>query len=63
MQILVVEDEPKVADALRDGLEAEHYDVTVERNGQDAFVRINRDAFDLVRLDLTLPLGLVSRAL
>ena len=53
--ILVVEDERKVADALREGLEAERYDVTVERNGHDAFVRINRDAFDLVLLDLGLP--------
>jgi len=55
MKILVVEDEWKVADALRAGLEAEHYDVTVERNGHDAFIRVNTDGFDLVLLDLTLP--------
>jgi DNA-binding response OmpR family regulator len=55
MQVLVVEDERKVADAIREGLEAEQYDVAVERNGDDAFARINTDAFDLVLLDLGLP--------
>ena len=34
MRVLVVEDEQKVADALREGLEAEKYDVVVERTGK-----------------------------
>ena len=34
MRVLVVEDEPKVADALRHGLEAEHYEVLVEYTGK-----------------------------
>ncbi|MGH6692799.1 MAG: response regulator transcription factor, partial [Gammaproteobacteria bacterium] len=55
MRILVVEDDRKVADALREGLAAESYDVAVARDGDDAFDRINRDAFDLVVLDLGLP--------
>lgn len=55
MRILVVEDERKVADALCEGLAAERYDVAVARTGDDAFVRISRDAFDLVVLDLGLP--------
>ena len=55
MHILVVEDERKIADAVREGLEAEQYDVAVERNGVDAVERISRDAFDLVLLDLGLP--------
>jgi len=55
MRILVVEDERKIADALCEGLEAEGYDVTVERNGEDALARINSDLFDVVLLDLTLP--------
>ena len=33
MRVLVVEDERKVAEALRDGLEAEQYDVVIERSG------------------------------
>jgi two-component system, OmpR family, copper resistance phosphate regulon response regulator CusR len=55
MKILVVEDELKVANALREGLEDEHYDVVVERNGESAFFRINTEPFDLILLDLTLP--------
>jgi len=37
MRILVVEDEKKVAKALRDGLEAHHYDVDVAATGEDGF--------------------------
>ena len=55
MRILVVEDESKVADALREGLEDERYDVVVERTGEGAFFRVNTETFDVVLLDLTLP--------
>jgi DNA-binding response OmpR family regulator len=55
MRILVVEDEQKVADALREGLEGETYDVVVERTGEAAFFRINTERFDAILLDLTLP--------
>ena len=55
MRILVVEDEQKVADALREGLEDERYNVVVERTGEGAFFRVNTETFDVVLLDLTLP--------
>jgi DNA-binding response OmpR family regulator len=55
MRVLVVEDEQKVANALREGLEGEHYDVVVERTGESAFFRITTEPFDLILLDLTLP--------
>jgi DNA-binding response OmpR family regulator len=55
MRILVVEDEQKVADALREGLEDERYEVVVERTGEGAFFRINTETFDVILLDLTLP--------
>ena len=55
MRILVVEDEQKVADALREGLEGEKYDVVVERTGEGAFFRVNTEMFDAILLDLTLP--------
>ena len=55
MRVLVVEDEQKVADALREGLEGEKYDVVVERTGEDAFFRLTTEAFDLILLDLGLP--------
>jgi DNA-binding response OmpR family regulator len=53
--VLVVEDEQKVANALREGLEDEHYDVIVERTGEGAFFRVNTEAFDVILLDLGLP--------
>jgi DNA-binding response OmpR family regulator len=55
MRVLVVEDEPKVADALKEGLEAERYDVVVERTGEGAFFRTSTEVFDIVLLDLALP--------
>jgi two-component system copper resistance phosphate regulon response regulator CusR len=55
VRILVVEDEQKVADALREGLVEEHYDVIVERTGEAAFFRINTENFDVILLDLGLP--------
>jgi DNA-binding response OmpR family regulator len=55
MRILVVEDEQKVANALREGLEGERYDVVVERTGENAFFRLTTEAFDLILLDLGLP--------
>lgn len=55
MRILVVEDEEKVARALQEGLEAEHYDVVLARTGEDGFFRASAEAFDVVILDLMLP--------
>jgi DNA-binding response OmpR family regulator len=55
MRVLVVEDEPKVANALREGLEAERYEVVVEQSGEGAFFRVNTEAFGVLLLDLTLP--------
>jgi len=53
--VLVVEDEQKVANALREGLESEGYDVAVASTGEDAFFRVSTETFDVVLLDLTLP--------
>ena len=55
MKVLVVEDEQKVADALREGLEGERYEVAVERTGESAFFRATTETFDLILLDLGLP--------
>ncbi len=55
MRILVVEDERKVAKALREGLEAEGFDVVVARTGEEGFFLVNEQPFDLVLLDLMLP--------
>jgi DNA-binding response OmpR family regulator len=55
VRILVVEDEQKVANALREGLQGERYDVVVERTGEGAFFRMTTEQFDAILLDLTLP--------
>ena len=55
MRILVVEDELKVANALREGLLGERYDVVVERTGESAFFRVTTEQFDAILLDLSLP--------
>jgi DNA-binding response OmpR family regulator len=55
VRILVVEDEPKVARALQEGLAAEHYGVVVAHTGEEGFFYANAEIFDVVVLDLMLP--------
>jgi DNA-binding response OmpR family regulator len=55
VRILVVEDEKKVATALKQGLEAEGYAVTLAADGEEGFDLVGREPFDLVLLDLALP--------
>ncbi len=55
MQILVIEDEPKVAAAIKEGLESEQYDVTVASTGEEGFFLVFEHPCDLILLDLMLP--------
>jgi DNA-binding response OmpR family regulator len=55
VRILVVEDEKKVARALREGLEAEGYAVSIAADGEEGLRLAGKDAFDLILLDLALP--------
>jgi two-component system copper resistance phosphate regulon response regulator CusR len=55
VRILVVEDELKLAKALREGLEADHYSVTVANTGEDGFYLARAERFDVVILDVMLP--------
>lgn len=55
MRILVVEDEHKVAEALREGLAAEGYDTVVAHSGEEGFYLASAHAFDLLVLDIMLP--------
>jgi len=55
MRILIVEDEDKMAKALRKGLEAEQYSVSVAHSGEEGFFLASTDPPDLVILDLMLP--------
>jgi DNA-binding response OmpR family regulator len=51
MKILVVEDEKRMAQALRRGLEEERYSVTTTADGVSALELAGRDHFDLILLD------------
>lgn len=55
MQILVVEDEPKVGQALREGLESQGYEVTLAQTGEEGFFHASTRALDLIILDVMLP--------
>jgi two-component system copper resistance phosphate regulon response regulator CusR len=55
MRILVVEDEVKLAKALKEGLESEGYSVIVAHSGEEGFYLIETQGFDLVVLDVMLP--------
>ena len=55
MRILVVEDERKIADALKKGLEAVGYQVTTAASGEDGFFCLTTEEYDLMLLDLMLP--------
>jgi len=54
-RILVVEDEPDIAEVLRFNLEKADFDVEVERRGDRALESVRRHPPDLIVLDLMLP--------
>jgi DNA-binding response OmpR family regulator len=55
VRILIIEDERKVANALREGLEAERYEVAIATTGEEGFFLASQGSFDLLLLDLMLP--------
>jgi two-component system, OmpR family, copper resistance phosphate regulon response regulator CusR len=55
VRILIVEDEEKMAKALRTGLEAAEFAVSLAHTGEEGFFLASTEAFDLVILDLMLP--------
>ena len=55
MRILVVEDDPPLANFVRKGLEAEHYAVDVAADGEQARQMALESDYDLMVLDLNLP--------
>ncbi len=55
MHVLVIEDEEKVASALREGLKRERYAVTIAATGEEGFFLLNANSYDIVILDLALP--------
>lgn len=55
MRILVVEDEHKIANSIKKGLELENYAVDVAYDGKYGFDLASTEPFDLIILDLMLP--------
>src|SRR5262245_61806487 len=55
MRVLVIEDEPRLADGLRAGLTADGFAVDVARTGTDGLWLAREEPFDAILLDLMLP--------
>ncbi len=55
MKVLLIEDDDKIAHAVRRGLEAEGFTVEVAGDGDEGFWRASEGGCDLVVLDLMLP--------
>lgn len=55
MKILVVEDEHLIANALKKGLEQEHYTVDLAFDGLEGFDLASSGDYDIILLDLMLP--------
>ena len=55
MRVLIVEDEKKVAGAVRRGLEAEGFAVDVALTGTDGLWMATENRYDAIVLDIMLP--------
>ena len=55
MWILVVEDEPLIADAIKMGLEAEGFAVDVSERGDEGLFKAQTNDYDAIILDIMLP--------
>ena len=54
-RVLIVDDEPDILLMLRVNLEADGYDTALAADGESALQRIGEEAFDLVLLDVMMP--------
>lgn len=55
MRILLVEDEYKLADLIRNRLKKEHYSVDISLDGEDGLYNALENIYDLIILDVMLP--------
>lgn len=55
MRILVIEDEHRIARAIKDGLEQENYAVDVEFDGESGYGAASAEDYDLIILDVMMP--------
>ena len=54
-KILVIEDEPAIADLIKLELEMQGYRLKVAKDGEEGIAFLEQEAFDLVLLDIMLP--------
>ena len=55
MRILVIEDDPNIADVLRRGLTDRHYSVDIANDGKEGVFMAQVNDYDLIILDIMLP--------
>ena len=55
MKLLLIEDDKKIAAAVKRGLEAEQFSVDVSFDGDDGFWKATEGTYDLIILDIMLP--------
>lgn len=55
MKLLIVEDEHRIAQAIKEGLEEESYAVDVEHDGESGYYAAQGDDYDLIILDVMMP--------
>jgi DNA-binding response OmpR family regulator len=55
MNILVIEDESKVASFLKKGLQQSGYDTDIAADGEEGYDKVRSNKYDLILLDLMLP--------
>lgn len=54
-KLLLVEDDTNLGNLLQDSLELKNYEVTLKRNGEDAFNEFKNGRFDMCLLDVMMP--------
>ena len=55
MKVLVVDDEVRIAEAIKQGLELDGYAVDVEHDGEDGYNAARADEYDVIILDVMMP--------
>ena len=58
MRILIIEDEHKIARAIKEGLEEESYAADISFDGQEGLNAARYEEYDLIILDRMLPGGM-----
>ena len=55
MRILIIEDEPKIAEVISSRLKKENYVVDINKNGEEGLDNALTNIYDLIILDVMLP--------